>query len=80
MRKTAGVFRSLILIRAAICALPAFAFQTTEPDFTKQARVELFAARYDRAIELYRKGLAQEPSTDAYYGLTRALLKAHRPK
>src|SRR5438093_10962283 len=69
-----------ILIKAALVALPAFAFQMAAPNLMEQARAELFAARYDRAIELYRTALAQEPSTDAYYGLTRALLRAHRSK
>jgi hypothetical protein len=51
-----------------------------DQDFAKQARTELFAARYERAVEFYRKVLALEPTADAYYGLTRALLRAHRSK
>jgi hypothetical protein len=47
------------LIKAAIFALPVFGFQATDQNFAKQARAELFATRYDRAIDLYRKSLAQ---------------------
>jgi tetratricopeptide (TPR) repeat protein len=55
-------------------------FESAEESTVKQARTELLAARYDNAIELYRKILAQEPAADGYYGLTRALLKSHRSK
>jgi tetratricopeptide (TPR) repeat protein len=68
-----------ILILAMVVA-PGVSFQEAAPNLARQARTELFAARYDRAIDLYRKALVGEQAGDSYYGLTRALLRAHRSK
>jgi tetratricopeptide (TPR) repeat protein len=78
MRKTGIPCGSVIPLLGAICAFPALAFQSPESDAAKEARAELFAARYDRAIDLYRKALAKELPPDGYYGLTRALLRSHK--
>ena len=67
--------KAAILVLAV--AVPAFAFQESP---SRSARQELFAARYDDAIELYRKALADKPTGDDYYGITRALLRTHRSK
>jgi tetratricopeptide (TPR) repeat protein len=80
MRNAGRFCRSAIPLLSAVCALPALAFQSSESDTAKQARAELFADRYDRAIDLYRKALATELPPDGYSGLTRALLKAHKTK
>jgi tetratricopeptide (TPR) repeat protein len=69
----------LIIVVGAIAGL-AIAFQITPLDPAKQARAELFAGHYSQAIGLYRQALAREASGESYYGLTRALLKAHRSK
>ncbi len=65
----------------ALCILGllpyAYAFQA--PLEVKDAKQELFAARYGRAAELYSKRLTEAPQDgEAYYGLVRALLEAHR--
>jgi Flp pilus assembly protein TadD len=66
------------LFIATLCALPACAFQVSDLDLAQQARAELLACRYEHAVELYRQVLAQKPTGDNYYGLTRALLRSHR--
>jgi tetratricopeptide (TPR) repeat protein len=49
------------------------------PDAIQQAEQELFAARYDRAAELYAKLLQDDPSwAPGYYGEVRALIGAYR--
>jgi Flp pilus assembly protein TadD len=63
---------------ACLIVAPACAFQA--PDPAQQARADVYAARYGSAIDLYRQALARQPSGDLYFGLTRALLKAHRSK
>jgi Flp pilus assembly protein TadD len=63
-----------------ISASSAQAFQTAAPDLAAQAQKELFAARNDYAAILYQKLIDQEPARgEAYYGLVRALLRAHKP-
>jgi tetratricopeptide (TPR) repeat protein len=48
-------------------------------DQARQAQEELFAARFDRAAELYSGLVNSDPSwAPAYYGWVRALLGAHR--
>jgi tetratricopeptide (TPR) repeat protein len=66
------------LFIATLCALPSCAFQVSDLDLAQQARAELLACRYEHAVELYRQVLAQKPTGDSYYGLTRALLRSHR--
>ncbi len=62
-----------------LCASLAQAFQATPPDLAAQARSELYAGRSDYAATLYQKLVDQDPTRgDAYYGLVRALLKAHK--
>jgi type II secretory pathway pseudopilin PulG len=51
-----------------------------QSDAAKEARAELFAARYERAAELYRQAIEHDASGDSYYGMVRALLKAHYNK
>lgn len=68
------------LFIATVLALPACAFQVSDLDLGQRARAELLACRYERAAELYRQILAQKPTGDNYYGLTRALLRSHRAK
>jgi hypothetical protein len=68
------------LFIATVLALPACAFQVSDLDLGQRARAELLACRYERAVELYRQVLAQKPTGDNYYGLTRALLRSHRAK
>jgi tetratricopeptide (TPR) repeat protein len=68
-----------LMIGVAIAA-SALAFEDSAAELAQAGRSDLFAARYDRAIESYRKALADAPEGDIYYGLTRALLKAHRSK
>src|SRR5579872_769513 len=73
MRRTVASFSCLL-------PLTLLGFQATDADLSKQARGELYAARYEKAAELYRTALAQSPSPDDYYYLTRALLNVHRAK
>jgi tetratricopeptide (TPR) repeat protein len=50
------------------------------PSFS-EAQAELFAARYDHAVDLYKTILKQEPATsDAWYGLVRAHLGLHHSR
>ncbi|MGD0436910.1 MAG: aspartyl protease family protein [Bryobacteraceae bacterium] len=59
------------------CVSPAA--ESHDVDLTRQAQSELFAARYQNAADLYQKIVTREPAfADGYYGLVRALLKAHR--
>jgi tetratricopeptide (TPR) repeat protein len=45
----------------------------------QDAKHELYAARYSSAADLYAKRISEAPGDgEAYYGLVRALLKAHR--
>lgn len=56
-----------------------YGFQAPSPDLATQARSELYAARNDYAATLYQKLVEQDPARgDAYYGLVRALLRAHK--
>jgi tetratricopeptide (TPR) repeat protein len=49
------------------------------PDAIQQAEQELFAARYERAAELYAKLLQGDPAwAPGYYGAVRALIGAYR--
>ena len=49
------------------------------PDVIQQAEQELFAARYDRAAELYAKLLHDDPAwAPGYYGVVRALIGGYR--
>ena len=62
-----------------ICASSVQAFQTAAPDLAAQAQKELYAARNDYAAILYQKLIDEEPTRgEAYYGLVRALLRAHK--
>ena len=64
---------------ALLCLLAcaASAFQSNE-NALADARKALYAARYDQAVDLYRKCLGENASaSDAYYGLVRALLRSH---
>ena len=64
-----------------LCLCSSLAFsQDLQPDLLHQACQELFADRYEQAAGLYRQVLAQAPSGEAYYGLTRALLSSHKAK
>jgi Flp pilus assembly protein TadD/predicted aspartyl protease len=65
-----------IILLAAIGVDSAVA----QSDAAKQARLELFAARYQHAADLYRQAIEHDASGDAYYGMVRALLKAHHNK
>jgi predicted aspartyl protease len=69
----------LLACAIALCAPSVQAFQAAPPDLAAQARSELYAGRNDYAATLYQKLVDQEPTRgDAYYGLVRALLKAHK--
>lgn len=49
------------------------------PSSAQDPKQELYAARYTSAADLYVKRLNEAPGdSEAYYGLVRALLKAHR--
>src|SRR5579859_5977228 len=64
-----------------LCALSAQAFETAAPDLAAQAQKELYAARNEYAAILYQKLVEQEPTRgEAYYGLVRALLRAHKSR
>jgi hypothetical protein len=63
-----------IILLAAISAGRVVA----QSDPAKEARTELFAARYQHAADLYRQAIERDASGDSYYGMVRALLKAHR--
>jgi tetratricopeptide (TPR) repeat protein len=57
----------------------AAAAEPANAGLARQAKTELFAARYQNAADLYQKLLDQEPAfADGYYGLVRALIEAHR--
>ena len=69
----------LLACAIVLCASSAQAFQTAGPDLAAQARAELYAARNDYAAALYQKLVDQDPTRgDAYYGLVRSLLRAHK--
>jgi len=69
----------LLACAIVLCASSGQAFQAAPPDLAAQARSELYAGRNDYAATLYQKLADQEPTRgDAYYGLVRALLKAHK--
>jgi tetratricopeptide (TPR) repeat protein len=54
--------------------------RAVSPDAAREAEKELFAARYERAAELYGKVVREDPAwAPGYYGLVRALLGDHRP-
>jgi tetratricopeptide (TPR) repeat protein len=66
----------ILRIAAPVLALAGFVCAGSNP--LEDARKELYAARYDHAVELYRKTLALDPAQpEAYYGLVRALLRSH---
>jgi Flp pilus assembly protein TadD len=71
--------RSAVLLVLAVPLTSAFAFQTGASSLLAEARKELFANRYGKAAELYAAVVSKEPGNpDAYYGVVRALLGAHR--
>ena len=76
MHSKRGYLRSIsVLIFSLAWAAPAF--ESNAGGIT-EARNALYAARYEQAIELYRKYLNQNPTgSEAYYGLVRALLRSH---
>ncbi len=69
-------------MRAVSIALLLFAclpLGASGPDAAQQAERELFAARYDRAADLYAKLLQEDPAwAPGYYGAVRALIGAYR--
>ncbi len=70
----------LLACTIVVLASSAQAFQTTAPDLA-QAQRELYAGRNDYAAVLFQKLVEQDPAQgDAYYGLVRALLRAHKPQ
>ncbi len=69
----------LLACAIVLCASTAEAFDTPALDLAAQARSELYASRNDYAATLYQKLVDQDPTRgDAYYGLVRALLRAHK--
>lgn len=65
--------RSFAILLLAPVGLCAAAFTAQE------AEKELFAARYDRAADIYSQLLRDDPAwAPGYYGLVRALIGAHR--
>lgn len=65
----------IVLALSLTCVAPAF---ESHDAGIAEARSALYAARYEQAIELYRKYLCQNPTAgDGYYGLVRALLRSH---
>jgi len=71
--------RCAALLAMAVPLASAFAFQSEASTRLAEARKELFANRYSKAADLYSALVSREPeNADAYYGLVRALLGAHR--
>lgn len=69
----------LLVCAIVLCVSSVQAFQTATPDLAVQAQRELYAARNDYAAILYQKLIDQDATQgEAYYGLVRALLKAHK--
>jgi tetratricopeptide (TPR) repeat protein len=69
--------RPIPVFAVVALALSCQALAFDEPD----ARKELFAARYENAVALYSKLLAEQPAeTDAGYGLVRAELGLHQSR
>jgi len=67
----------IAILLLATLALPLAAAPAAAPEAEK----ELFAARYDRAAELYSKLLRDDPAwAPGYYGLVRALIGAYRAR
>src|SRR5579872_3948205 len=67
--------RTMFVLVCLALSGPACAFDGVE------ARKELFAARYENAVALYSKVVAQEPvNGDAWCGLVRADLGLHRSR
>jgi tetratricopeptide (TPR) repeat protein len=57
----------------------SFLLRGADPDQAREAQKELYAARYDRAAELYRKLLNADPDwAPGYPALVRALIESHR--
>ena len=69
-----------LLFVAGTIVSAAAAFDAPKGDLATQARAELYAARYDKAVELYRALLSKEPGADCYDELMRALIEAHSAK
>jgi tetratricopeptide (TPR) repeat protein len=70
--------RSVVLLARVVPVTSTFAFQIGADPLT-EARAELFAARYTKAAELYSALIAREATNpEAYYGVVRALIAAHR--
>lgn len=70
--------RRLALLLLALLTLRAPGIPS-EPVAAQEAETELFAARYDRAAQLYSKLLRDDPAwAPGYYGIVRALIGAHR--
>jgi len=64
---------------SAVLLSASLALGAVSPDAIRQAEQELFAARYDRAAELYAKLLQEDPAwAPGYYGAVRALIGAYR--
>lgn len=71
----------IILLPAWLCLTAGAVWAFQPPTESQDPQEELFAARYDRAAELYSKQLAEAPQkSELYYGLVKALIKAHRGK
>lgn len=71
----------IILLPAWLCLTAGAVWAFQPPTESQDPQEELFAARYDRAAELYSKQLAEAPQkSELYYGLVKALIKAHRSK
>jgi tetratricopeptide (TPR) repeat protein len=70
-----------LLILAVLSGFPLAAFQTEPLVSLAQARIQLYAGRYDQAVLLFRKVLDQQPAeADAWYGLVRAQLGLHHSR
>ena len=61
--------------------LGSLSLGAVSPEPAQQAEQELFAARYDKAAELYAKLLHDDPAwAPGYYGAVRALIGAYRAR
>jgi Flp pilus assembly protein TadD/predicted aspartyl protease len=71
--------RLALFVIAAVPFSCLLGFQSPAAGPLAEARAELFAARYQSAADSYRKlTAANPPNPEAYYGLVRSLLGAHR--
>jgi len=70
--------RCSALVLVLVWSITPGTAQTASPGL-QEARKELFAAHYEKAVELYSSALHEDSSqVEAYYGLVRALLSAKR--